>query len=126
MKGCNTLTLCPAQMHEAVEFWLKNRLLAPEHAARVEVVRVCENMAPKHTFEVELREKEALPHSGSLTAAQQNDFAKAVARVEKDYESARAYYGEREAEVKLGPTSAAVERFSEKPHYDDQGGKINY
>jgi hypothetical protein len=59
MKGCNTLTLCPAQMHEAIEYWLKNQLLSGEHATRVSVYGVEKISAGSEPdrFEVHLREK---------------------------------------------------------------------
>jgi hypothetical protein len=63
MKGCNTLTLCPAQMHEAVEFWLKNQVLRAEHAASVKVVDVRRKAEAGacYGFEIEMRETEASP-----------------------------------------------------------------
>jgi hypothetical protein len=71
MKGCNTLTLCPAQMHEAVEFWLKNQVLRAEHAASVEVVKVCRKAdGARRYFEIELREKE-VPQTAQETVPRQ-------------------------------------------------------
>jgi hypothetical protein len=58
MKGCNTLTLCPVQMHEAIEYWLKQRVLRGD-AQNVEVVEVSQRAGTTGTrsFDVDIREK---------------------------------------------------------------------